>query len=177
MNGNYSHAAPSRQAVMESARKLFGYTPNLIAEMSNNPVTADGYLRFLFSLRQNGTLTHREQQIVMLAISAWNGCRYCIAAHKTAARRAGVAQSDLDRLGRLEVPADRRLQALATATWALLDKQGRLAREDLAPFADLGIEKAQIYEIVALIAVELIANYVDHFENLPLDAAIVAQRT
>lgn len=112
----------------------------------------------------------------MLAISAWNGCEYCMVTHRTAAKRAGVAQSELDRVSRLELPADYRLQALANATWALLDKKGWLAREDLRPFEDLGIEKAQLYEIIALIAVELIANYVDHIEKTPLDAAIVAQR-
>ncbi len=176
MHGNDSIPQQSRQTVLEKARKFFGYPPNLIVEMSHNVATTEAYLQVLSLLRQNGTLTHTEQQIVMLSISAWNGCEYCMAAHRMAAKRAGIAQSELDRISRVEIPADRRLQVLATATWALMDKKGWLAREDLAAFEELGIEKAQFYEIIALIAVELIANYVDHIEKTPLDAAIVSQR-
>lgn len=176
MYGIDSIPQQSRQTVLEKARKFFGYPPNLIVEMSHNVATTEAYLQLLSLLRQNGTLTQTEQQIVMLSISAWNGCEYCMAAHRMAAKRAGVAQSELDHISRVEIPADRRLQVLATATWALTDKKGWLAREDLAAFEELGIEKAQFYEIIALIAVELIANYVDHIEKTPLDVAIVSQR-
>lgn len=176
MHSNEFSTRQTRFSVLETARKFFGYPPNLVVEMSHNVATTEGYLRLLSSLRQHGTLTTTEQGIVLLAIAAWNGCEYCMAAHRMAARRAGVAQSELDRLCRVELPADRRLQALAMATWALMDRKGRLVEDDLATFEDLGIEKAQLYEIIALIAAELIANYIDHIEKTPLDAAIVSQR-
>lgn len=176
MGSNNSSTQQLRQTVLERARRFFGYPPNLIVEMSHNVATAAVYLESLSSLRQNGTLTRTEQEIVMLATSAWNACEYCMAAHRTAAKRLGVAQSELDRLSRIELPVDNRLQALATATWALMDSDHMLVRDDLLPFEEFGIEKAQFYEIIALIAVEYIANYVHNIEKTPLDAAIVSQR-
>lgn len=176
MHNNDQNTRRLRQTVLEKARKFFGYPPNLIVEMSHNVATTEAYLDVLSVLQKKGTLTQKEQEIVMLSISAWNRCEYCMASHRTAAKKSGVPQSELDRLCRIEIPADRRLQALATATWALMDKEGWLVREDLAAFEELGIEKAQFYEIIALIAVELIANYVDHIEKTTLDAAIVSQR-
>lgn len=176
MHINHSIKQASRQTVLEKAREFFGYPPNLVVEMSHNVATADGYIGLLSVLQRSGTLTRTEQQIVMLAIAAWNGCEYCMAAHRMSAKRAGVEQSELNRLSRVEIPANRRLQALATATWALMDKEGRLTAEDLSAFEEHGIEKAQLYEMIALIAAELIANYVDHIEKTPLDAAIVSQR-
>lgn len=176
MHNNDLNTRHSRQTVLEKARKFFGYPPNLVVEMSHNVATAEAYLDVLSVLQKNGTLTQKEQQIVMLSISAWNRCEYCMASHRAAAKRSGVSQSELDRICRIEIPADRRLQGLATATWAVMDKEGWLVREDLAAFEELGIEKAQFYEIIALVAVELIANYVDHIEKTPLDAAIVSQR-
>ena len=176
MHSNDPITQQSRQTVLEKARKFFGYPSNLIMEMSHNVATAEAYLEVLSLLQKNGTLTQTEQQIVMLSISAWNRCEHCMAVHRMAAKRAGVAQSELDRVSRVELPADRRLQALATATWALMDKNGWLVRDDLVAFEELGIEKAQLYEIIALIAVGLIANYVDHIEKTALDAAIVSQR-
>ena len=128
MHGNDSIPQQSRQTVLEKARKFFGYLPNLIVEMTHNVATTEAYLQVLSLLRQNGTLTHTEQQIVMLSISAWNGCEYCMAAHRMAAKRGGIAQSELDRISRVDIPADHRLQVLATATWALMDKEGWLAR-------------------------------------------------
>jgi len=165
-----------RQEALEKARTFFGYVPNLIVEMSQNPATTDAYVELLSVLRRDGTLTHTEQHIVMLAIAAWNRCEYCLAMHRTAAKRAGVAQSELDRVSRIEIPADGRLQALVTATWALIDQQGWLGRDGLEAFELVGIEKAQLYEIIGLIAAELIANYVDHIHGSRLDAAIVSQR-
>lgn len=176
MRNNDLNTPYSRQTVLEKARKFFGYPPNLIVEMSHNVATTEAYLDVLSVLRKNGTLTQIEQQVVMLSISAWNRCEYCMAFHRTAAKKSGVAQSELDHICRIEIPADRRLQGLVTATWAVMDKEGWLVREDLAAFEEFGIEKAQFYEIVTLVAVELIANYVDHLEKTPLDAAIVSQR-
>lgn len=176
MRSDHPTTRQLRQTVLEKARRYFGYPPKLVVEMSHNVATAEVYLDLLSSLQRNSTLTPTEQEIVLLAISTWNRSEYCMAAHRTAAKRAGIAQSELDRLSRLELPADHRLQGLATATWALMDKDGWLVPEDFVPFEEFGIEKAQFYEIIALIAVELIANYVDHIEKTPLDAAIVSQR-
>lgn len=176
MHSTYLSNQQSRQAVLLKARGFFGYPSNLVLEMSHNAATTHGYIELLSALQSNGTLTQTEQHIVMLAIAAWNGCEYCMATHRMAAKRAGVAQSELDRLSRVEIPVNGRLQALASATWALVDKQGRLTAADLGTFEESGIEKAQLYEIIALIAVELIANYVDRIEKTPLDAAIVSQR-
>lgn len=176
MHSNHFTNQQSRQTVLEKARGFFGYPPNLVLEMSHNVATTDGYIGLLSVLQSQGTLTQKEQHIVMLAIAAWNGCEYCMAMHRMAAKRAGVDQAELDRLSRVEIPVNGRLQALATATWALMDKKGHLSAEDLSAFEEYGIEKAQLYEMIALIAAELIANYVDHIEKTPLDAAIVSQR-
>lgn len=176
MHGNHSMTRLSRQSVLEAARKLFGYTPNIVAEMSHNVATTKGYLELLSLLRQHGTLTQTEQEIVMLATSAWNRCEYCLAGHRMASKRAGIPQAELDRISRLEIPADRRLQALTSATWALMDREGRLTTSDLSAFEESAIEKAQIYEIVALLAVEFIVHYVDRIEGTPLDAEILSQR-
>ncbi|HZD53553.1 MAG TPA: carboxymuconolactone decarboxylase family protein [Woeseiaceae bacterium] len=162
--------------MLETAREMFGYTPNIVVEMSNNVATTKAYLTLQSVLREHGTLTLQEQEITMLAAAAWHRCEYSMAAHRTGAKRAGIAQADIDRISRLEIPADARLQALTAATWALMDTEGFLGGEDLETFDELGIEKAQLYEIVALIAMELIAHCVDAIEKTPLDAAILSQR-
>ena len=100
MHSTHSSNQQSRQAVLEKARGFFGYPPNLVLEMSHSVATTDGYLELLSVLQRNGTLTQTEQHIVMLAIAAWNGCEYCMATHRMAAKRAGVEQSELDRLSR-----------------------------------------------------------------------------
>jgi len=61
--------------VMARAEKMFGFAPNLIKEMSRNPTVAHTYLDGVRNLAQ-GVLTPAEQQIVMLAVSARNGCHY-----------------------------------------------------------------------------------------------------
>ena len=154
-------AATSRAAVLHRTRRLFGFVPGLLAEMARNPAAADAYLAAMEALQQ-GTLTEAEQHVVMLAVSAANESPYCMLAHRESAETARVAAADLDSVWAIKTPSDMRLKALTTVAWRLIEKRGWLDDDDLNEFELMGIERKQIYEIIALIGVKTISNYIHH---------------
>ncbi len=158
---NTQTASTSRTAVLHRARRLFGFVPSLLLEMARSPAAANAYLAAMEAL-QHGALTEAEQHVVMLAVSAANESRYCMVAHSEFAQAAMVTTPDLDSVTALEAPSDMRLKALTKVTWRVIEKRGWLDDSDMNEFEQIGIERNQIYEIIAFIAVKTISNYIHH---------------
>jgi len=67
------------------------------------------------------------------------------------------------------LPEDRRLRSVVSATWQVLDTRGWLGPSDLGNLEAEGIDRAQLYEIVALVGLKTISNYVNHIAHTPVD--------
>jgi alkylhydroperoxidase family enzyme len=59
-------------------------------------------------------------------------------------------------------------QAVA-ATWEILDVRGWLKAPDVERLRSEGIDRAQVYEIVALIGLKTISNWVNHIAHTEID--------
>jgi AhpD family alkylhydroperoxidase len=165
-----------RQAILDQVKQVFGFVPKVIDELSYSPAAAAVYLGGNQVLRDS-VLSEAEKQAAILVVSTWNDCNYCTAAHRTIAMMQGISQDDLDRITRREAPVDERLQAVTTATWRLLDKRGWLGAGDVQELEALGIDRARLYEIVAIIGLKTITNYVNHIAGTEIDEAFKEQDT
>ena len=75
--------APEKsRPLLEKIQKSFKFIPNLFGVFANSPVLLEGYLG-LEGAFEKGSLSAVERQIVLLAASVENSCRYCTAAHST----------------------------------------------------------------------------------------------
>ena len=158
-------AAQARQA----AAQAFGFVPNLIDEMAtHNPAVAQTYLTANGAI-EDGVLSGAEQQIVILAISAYNDCHYCTKAHAVAGAQAGLAEETIDTILEGGLPSDDRQRALVQATRRIASKRGWLSDEDLNEFDGLSVGRDAIYEIVTLIGIKTISNYVNHIAHTEVD--------
>lgn len=160
----------AENAIFEAVKKKFGFVPNLIREMSRNPAVARVYLEGQDALA-GGVLSPAEQQVVQLAVSAFNECDYCRAAHGLGSRMAGVAAAEIEAIQKGELPDDRRLRSLVHSTWLVLDTRGSLGDNNVAALEAEGIDRAQLYEIVAIVGLKTISNYINHIAHTPIDPA------
>jgi len=165
-------AAPiDASTVRETARETFGMVPNLITEISNhNPAVAKAYLDAGATLGE-GVLSDAEEQVVILAISSYNDCHYCTKAHAAAGRAAGLTGDTVETIIAGGLPDDPRHRRLVQATRRILGKRGWLSAMDQEALAADGIERAVLYEIVGLIGVKTISNYVNHIAGTDVDDA------
>lgn len=160
---------PEAQAVLEKVNATYGFTPNLFVEMAtHSPAVAEVY----FTSNQlfgGASLSPQETQAVILAVSAHNKCHYCTAAHRMVGKMTGLPESEIDAILAGEVPQDARLQSLVSATRQVLDRQGWLGEDNLRALDAKGVTRGQLYEIVTLIGIKTISNYINHIANTEVD--------
>lgn len=162
----------SAKTVRETAADIFGMVPNLVTEITDhNPAAADVYLSANAKIETNGVLSPAEQQAVILAISSYNDCHYCTKAHAVAGQQAGLDPDVIDEINAGGLPEDDRLRSLVRATRRILGKRGWLSDADETEFSDLGLNRPELYEIITLIGIKTISNYVNHIAGTEIDAA------
>ena len=81
------------QAVQEKLEKTFGKLPEVFQAMGRNG-------DFLESMLQLSTVAGRgldpkTKELIIIAVSAVNGCTYCLDAHRSAALAAGVTDDEI----------------------------------------------------------------------------------
>lgn len=92
-----SVATPEVQAIYAEIKAGFGlpFVPNLFKAMAHHP----GYLRSSWdrvkTIMGPGRLDRRTKEIIALAVSATNGCEYCIDAHDAAVRGLGLGDPEI----------------------------------------------------------------------------------
>src|SRR5262249_11022419 len=78
-------APEGSRSMLETVQKSLGFIPNLMAIFANNATVLEGYLA-LGGVFEKGSFTPREREIILLATSVENHCRYCAAAHSQIAK-------------------------------------------------------------------------------------------
>jgi len=156
------------EAILADARNKFGFEPNVIREMAKSPVAARLYLKAQDFLAE-GTLTPREQHAVQLAIATANECHYCTAAHTAGGKMAGCEVDDMQTIRNGGVPADTGLATVVNAARMVHAKQGWLDENELMELEQLGIDRPRLYEIIVLIALKTITNYINHIAGTVVD--------
>lgn len=155
--------------ILSDVKAKYGFVPNVLQELARSPIAAKVYLQGQDVMR-GAALSAKEQQVVSLAISTLNRCAYCRSAHRTAARRMGVSTDDLSAIETgHRLPTDKRLAGLVLATRRLAVLNGWLKTDDLNELEGMGVNRIQLYEIIAVIGLKTITNYVNHIAHVPID--------
>jgi len=155
--------------IFGEVRKEFGFVPRLIKEMAKSRAVVLVYRNGQKAMA-SASLSPADQQVVQLAVSAINQCDYCRAAHQMGCRLEGISVSDLEAIqdpGQLPRPS--RLEGLVYATRLVMSKRVLLDTADLEALQGHGIGRAQLYEIVALVGLKTISNYINHIASTRID--------
>lgn len=168
-------APEASRGALEKVEGAFGFIPNMIGVLSEAPVAVNAYVGLMFGLDRNGTLSAAERQFLMIAVSAYNGCEYCVPAHSTAAFKSGLDADKIAAAASGDATDDPRLEALRSFALVLLDKRGRASESDVLAFLGAGFTKAQILEVIVALAAKTISNYTNHIAEAPLDPQFQTQ--
>ena len=158
-----------QEQIRNQVKQAFGFVPNVVETMiEHNPTVAEFYLTGS-DLLGKGSFSEKEHQAVIIAVSSYNGCNYCTTAHSALAKKAGVADEDIKALADQAAPSEERLSALAEATWLIQDKDGWLKEDDMQKLKQKGVTKSDVYEIISLIGLKTVSNYVNHINGTEID--------
>lgn len=81
------------KAIYAEVKKVLGvpFVPNLFKALAVNPELLEATWNQFKTVMGTGELTRREKELVALAVSATNNCKYCILAHTAAAKGMGLS--------------------------------------------------------------------------------------
>jgi uncharacterized peroxidase-related enzyme len=158
------------KAVLERAQKNTGFVPNMYGGMAALPAVLDTYLDGYKRFREETGFTPTEQEVIFLAISDFNGCGYCMAAHSMIADKVSkVPERALAALWVGEPIPDAKLEALRRFTVRMVESRGNPSEDEVAAFREAGFEARHIPGIILAIAVKTLSNYSNHIFKPEVD--------
>jgi uncharacterized peroxidase-related enzyme len=170
-------AGPGARAVLERARASLGFVPNMYAGMAAVPGLLDTYLDGYGRFRDGSGFSPAEQEVVFLAISRFNGCAYCTAAHSMIADKMSRVPADALAALRAGQPIpDPKLEALRLFAERMMDSRGNPSEEEVAAFRAAGFDERHLLDIVLAIAVKTLSNYTNHLFKPEVDDRFAAYR-
>ena len=91
----YGAASPEVRAVYDDimATRKTDSINNFWKALANHPPTLRRTWESVKEVMASGALDPLTKELVYLAVSATNGCDYCIASHTAGARRAGMSEA------------------------------------------------------------------------------------
>jgi uncharacterized peroxidase-related enzyme len=155
-------ATDTTRPVLEGVKKKIGFLPNLFSTLAKAPVALDTYVQASAILGKT-SLSAQQKEAVYLATSQVNGCDYCLAAHTLFAGKAGLSAEDIVAARHGE------LNAYAALARQLVETRGHLNDEQIAAARAAGIDDVKIIEVIALVAVQTLTNYLNNTALTDID--------
>lgn len=167
-------APEASRATLDATAKKYGFVPNLYGVLAESPTAVQAYAGINKALEQSA-LTPVEQQVVTLTVSATNGCAYCMGAHSTVAQMVHMPEQILAELRDQRDLSDAKLNALRLLVVSIVHHRGWVPEADLKQFSAAGYAERQLLDVLTIVALKTLSNYVNHIAHTPLDSQFAAQ--
>ncbi len=163
-------APPAARPLLDKAREIFGFVPNLAVTMATVPATLEAYFHALQAFGET-PLSAIEQQIVLMSVSRANQADYSLAIHAALALKLGAEPGIVHAVGTGRSLPDVRLAALRRFTEALTIGRGRVSKAEVDSFLAAGYDRTAIVTVAFGVAVKAFANSLAHLAKTPVDCA------
>lgn len=161
-------APQASKQILQNTEKQLGFIPNLYGVFAESPATLEAY-QSLTALFDKTAFTVTEQNLVLLSISRYRNCSYCLAAHGTVAKMQKVPTDIIHAVYYNQPLFDTKLEALRTFTRTVLEAEGWIKQDALQAFYQAGYQKQHVLEVVLGISFKTLSNYVNHINDTPID--------
>lgn len=162
-------AAPQARPIFDAIAQARGFVPNVYAVYGAHPEAMTGFAGLTGAFGAS-SLTPAEREVIQLAVSVANQCRYCVAGHTAFAAEAGLEEAHVQAMRNGQDPDDDRLGALARFARKLATDRGRNSLAEHAAFLAAGYAPEQALEVIIGVANKTLSNMTANLLNLPLDA-------
>lgn len=159
------------QPALDAVGKQLGVIPNLFRLLGLSPSVLEGYSALSGALGK--TLDAKTRERIALAVAQSNGCDYCLSAHTyiggTLLKLDG-AELALNRRGH---SGDAKANAAVAFARKVSETRGRVSDADLAEVKLAGFSDAQLVEIVANVALNVLTNFANNVAETDIDFPVV----
>jgi uncharacterized peroxidase-related enzyme len=163
-------APAAAKPMLENSKKAWGFIPTLHGTLAEAPVALNAYTSMYNDIAANSTLSPIEQQVAYQAVNVLHGCEYCTAGHTYLSRAAKMPEDVIAALRESRpITSDAKLQALRSFTETVVRERGFAGDAVVSAFIDAGFTKANVLEVVTIVATKTISNYTNHLTHTPLE--------
>jgi len=177
MNAFEVHTTKTAQApaaeMLGAIEKAYGFIPNLYGVFAESPAALRAYMS-LSKIFDESSFSATERQLIILAASRFNECRYCVAAHTVVAGMQKVPADVIEAIREDRPILDEKLEALRTFTTYVVEKRGWATEDEVSAFLASGFSRAQVLEVIVGVSFKTLSNYTNHIADTPLDEAFEA---
>lgn len=173
--GSIDAAPGPSKPLLESVKALLGSVPNMFRVFSVSPQALEGYLGLNGALAK-GKLDAAMRERIALAVANVNGCTYCNSAHAYLGSRFGKLDEAEISANREARSNDPKADAVVRFARKIAVERGHIADADLQAVRAAGFSDAEIVEIVANVAVNVLTNYVNNVFGTEVDFPVAEAR-
>ena len=165
-------AQPDVKQKLENIEEAFGMLPNIIGVMAHSEATLDMYMNMEGAL-DSGGLSKTQREMIALAVSQANECKYCVSAHTEFCSGLGLDTADIikSRLCEADNPKD---QAMLDLAVSIVENRGQVPEEEVAEAREAGLTNSLILEVFSNVTFVMMGNYINHLARIDIDFPVCA---
>lgn len=150
-----------RQRILDVQAKA-GFVPNVFLAFAHRPEEARAFFAWhdALLLKESGSLTKAEREMIIVATSAANDCLYCVVAHGATLRIYAKAPQIADQVATNYLKADinERQRAMLAFAMKVCKDSGSVVEADFAALRAHGFDDEDIWDIGAITALFGLSN-------------------
>lgn len=169
---NREEVSTNNQEIFDTLQRGVGFVPNLYAAMAHSDTALGNYLQF-----QNAktSLNNKEKEVVNLAVSEANGCRYCQSAHTAIAKMNGFTDEQALELRKGFSTFSAKTDALAKVAKEITENKGRASEAALNNFFDQGYTKGNLVDVIVQVGDKTVMNYLHNLTQIDIDFPVAQE--
>ena len=164
--------SPKNQEIFETLKKSVGFVPNLYAAMAHSDTALKDYLQFSNS---KSSLSPIEKEVVDLAISQVNGCRYCQSAHTAISKMKGLKEDQILELRQGHASWDEKLNALSNIAKEIALGNGKVQDNTLEAFYNAGYTQENLIDLVMAVGIITVTNTLHNLTKVDIDFPLAVE--
>ena len=145
---------------LDTFTKNIGFTPNMMATFAQSPIAFNSWATLRGSMSK--VLDVKTRDSIGLAVSEVNGCNYCLSVHSFAAEHMARLPADEIILARKGHASDPKRDAAIQFAHKVIKTRGKVSDGDLKAVRDAGYTDANVMEIIALVAMYSMTNFLNN---------------
>jgi uncharacterized peroxidase-related enzyme len=157
---------------LDTFTRNIGFTPNMMVAFAQSPTAFNAWAALLGTLSKSLDVKTRDS--IGLAVSEVNGCNYCLTVHSFTAEHMAKLPADEIILARKGHASDAKRNAALQFASKVIETRGQISDDDLHAVRDAGYSEANIVEIVTLVAMYSMTNFLNNVFDPEKDFPAVA---
>jgi len=163
---------PQNQEIFKNLNSALGFVPNLYATFAHSKNALGNFLTYA-----NGetSFSKKEKEVIDLAISQVNECRYCQSAHTALAKMNGFTDEQVIELRQGRASFDSKLDALAQISRAIAQTNGKVSEELKENFFKAGYNKENLVDLITAAGAITVTNILHNLTDVAIDFPVAPE--